>query len=105
MILLDEPATGLDLAAREQLLTGLDSLRDGHPQLASVLVTHHLEEIPSSTTHAVLLRDGEVHAQGLAAEVITSELVSSCFDHPVHIAHDDGMAAPAAGPPGPCQDR
>jgi iron complex transport system ATP-binding protein len=90
MILLDEPATGLDLAAREQLLTGLDHLRDQHPQLASVLVTHHLEEIPSSTTHAVLLRDGKVHAQGLAADVITSELVSSCFDHPVRIRYDDG---------------
>ena len=90
MILLDEPATGLDLAAREQLLTGLDALRDQHPQLASVLVTHHLEEIPSSTTRAVLLRDGKVHAQGLAPDVITSELVSSCFDHPVRIRYDDG---------------
>ncbi len=46
LLLLDEPATGLDLAAREQLLTGLDTLRAGHPRLASVLVTHHLEEIP-----------------------------------------------------------
>jgi iron complex transport system ATP-binding protein len=90
MILLDEPATGLDLAAREQLLSGLDHLRDQHPKLASVLVTHHLEEIPASTTHAVLLRDGKVHAQGLVADVITSELVSSCFDHPVRIRHDEG---------------
>ena len=98
LLLLDEPATGLDLAAREQLLTGLDTLRIGHPQLASVLVTHHLEEIPSSTTHAVLLRDGEVFAQGLAADVITSELVSGCFDHEVRIAHDDGRWTARAVP-------
>ncbi len=90
LLLLDEPATGLDLAAREQLLTGLDTLRAGHPQLASVLVTHHLEEIPASTTHAVLLRGGKVHAQGPVLEVVTSELISGCFDHPVQISHDTG---------------
>ncbi len=90
LLLLDEPATGLDLAAREQLLTGLDTLRAGHPRLASVLVTHHLEEIPASTTHAVLLRDGKVFARGPAGDVVTSEHISGCFDHDVQIAHDDG---------------
>jgi iron complex transport system ATP-binding protein len=98
LLLLDEPATGLDLAAREQLLSGLDGLRAGHPTLASVLVTHHLEEIPSSTTHAVLLRGGEVFAQGRVADVITSELISGCFDHPVRIAHDGGRWAARAVP-------
>jgi iron complex transport system ATP-binding protein len=98
LLLLDEPATGLDLAAREQLLTGLDTLRAGHPGLASVLVTHHLEEIPASTTHAVLLRGGEVFAQGPVADVVTSELVSGCFDHRVRIAHDDGRWTARAVP-------
>ncbi len=98
LLLLDEPATGLDLAAREQLLTGLDTLRAGHPQLASVLVTHHLEEIPASTTHAVLLREGEVFAQGPVADVVTSELISGCFDHDVRIAHDDGRWAARSVP-------
>ncbi len=100
LLLLDEPATGLDLAAREQLLSSLDALRTAHPQLSSVLVTHHLEEIPASTTHAVLLRAGRVHAQGPVDEVVTSELISSCFDHPVRIAHDHGRwvaRAEAAG--------
>ncbi len=90
LLLLDEPATGLDLAAREQLLSGLDGLRSAHPMLASVLVTHHLEEIPASTTHAVLLRGGEVIAQGPVADVVTSELISRCFDHPVQINRDQG---------------
>ncbi len=101
LLLLDEPATGLDLAAREQLLTGLDTLRAGHPRLASVLVTHHLEEIPASTTHAVLLRGGEVFAQGPVTEVVTSELISGCFDHPVQIRHEGGRwtarAVPGSG--------
>ncbi len=90
LLLLDEPATGLDLAAREQLLGGLDVLRAAHPTLASVMVTHHLEEIPQSTTHALLLRDGRQHAAGPAAEVVSSELISTCFDHPVRIRYDDG---------------
>jgi iron complex transport system ATP-binding protein len=98
LLLLDEPATGLDLAAREQLLTGLDALRSGHPRLASVLVTHHLEEIPASTTHAVLLRAGEVFARGPVADVVTSELISGCFDHPVLIGHDAGRWTARAVP-------
>ncbi|MFC7659259.1 hypothetical protein ACFQV8_26770 [Pseudonocardia benzenivorans] len=80
LLLLDEPATGLDLAAREQLLTALDVLRHEHPALATVLVTHHLEELPPSTTHAYLLRDGRCLAAGPASSVLTTDLVSECFD-------------------------
>src|SRR6516162_10059666 len=64
LLLLDEPAAGLDLTARELLLDSLDLLRHQHPELASVLVTHHLEELPESTTHALLLRAGECLAAG-----------------------------------------
>lgn len=90
LLLLDEPATGLDLAAREQLLTSLDTLRLEHPELATVLVTHHLEELPGSTTHAMLLRAGQCVASGPADEVLTTDRVSKCFDHPVRIARTDG---------------
>ncbi|TWF95954.1 ABC transporter ATP-binding protein [Saccharopolyspora dendranthemae] len=90
LLLLDEPATGLDLAAREQLLTSLDELRAEHPGLATVLVTHHLEELPTGTTHAMLLRDGRCLAAGEVDEVITGEHISTCFDHPVHITRDHG---------------
>ncbi|RKT88119.1 iron complex transport system ATP-binding protein [Saccharopolyspora antimicrobica] len=90
LLLLDEPATGLDLAAREQLLTSLDDLRAEHPQLATVLVTHHLEELPASTTHAMLLRDGQCLASGEVDEVITTDHISKCFDHPVRITRTDG---------------
>lgn len=90
LLLLDEPATGLDLAAREQLLTALDSLRAEHSSLASILVTHHLEEIPASTTHAVLIKDGRIIADGHVDEVITTENISACFDHPIDIDRRNG---------------
>ncbi len=90
LLLLDEPATGLDVAAREQLLTSIDELRRARPSLTSVLVTHHLEELPASTTHALLLREGRVLASGPAAEVLTTDLISACFDHPIAIERAGG---------------
>jgi iron complex transport system ATP-binding protein len=98
LILLDEPSTGLDIAAREQLLESIDLLSETHPEVASVLVTHHLEELPSSTTHALLLADGRVVAAGPAAAALTSEHVSAAFKHPIDVRHDDGRwSARAAG--------
>ena len=90
LLLLDEPATGLDLAARERLLSAIDRLRADVDRLASVLVTHHLEDLPSSTTHAMLLRDGEVTASGPVAQTLTSDEISACFDHPVAVRRHDG---------------
>ncbi|GAB3985660.1 ATP-binding cassette domain-containing protein [Actinoallomurus acanthiterrae] len=90
LLLLDEPATGLDVAAREQLLTSIDQLRRAQPSLTSVLVTHHLEELPASTTHAILLRGGRVLASGPADGVLTTDLISACFDHPITIDRSGG---------------
>ncbi|MET8974187.1 ATP-binding cassette domain-containing protein [Streptomyces sp. NPDC004539] len=91
LLLLDEPATGLDLPGREQLIGALGTLAEEHPALATVLVTHHLEELPPHTTHALLLRDGRTLAQGPAPEVLTADLVGKCFDLPLTLdRHDDG---------------
>ncbi|MFB7252016.1 ABC transporter ATP-binding protein [Microbacterium sp. NPDC056234] len=90
LLLLDEPTTGLDVAAREQLLDTIDVLFRTGPDLASVLVTHHLEELPESTTHAMVIADGRVVAAGPATETITSEIISEAFRHPIDVAHDDG---------------
>jgi len=98
LLLLDEPAAGLDVAGREQLLTSLDDLRDRQPDLATVLVTHHLEELPASTTHALLLRDGRVLAAGTADEVLTTKLATACFGHPVAVTTHAGRWAAISGP-------
>jgi iron complex transport system ATP-binding protein len=90
LLLLDEPATGLDVAAREHLLETVDALRQRHPDLGSVMVTHHLEDLPASTSHAVLLRDGAAVAQGSADDVITSSAVSHAFDFPLAIGRESG---------------
>ncbi|MGW5222618.1 ABC transporter ATP-binding protein [Nocardia sp. NPDC004085] len=90
LLLFDEPSTGLDVAAREQLLDTLDTLDRTHPEVASILVTHHLEELPSTTTHALLIAGGHAVAAGPAAETITTENVTAAFAHPVEVRHDDG---------------
>ncbi|GAV40697.1 ABC transporter ATP-binding protein [Streptomyces acidiscabies] len=91
LLLLDEPATGLDLPGREQLIGALEKLAEDHPDLATVLVTHHLEELPPHTTHALLLRDGRALAQGPAPETLTPDLVGKCFDLPLTLdRHADG---------------
>lgn len=97
LLLLDEPSTGLDVAAREQLLDVIDRLRASDPSLASVLVTHHLEELPSSTTHALLLRDGRTVAQGFADDVLTTETVTACFDYPIRIERSEDRWLARAG--------
>lgn len=90
LLLLDEPTTGLDVAAREQLLETIDDLSLNEPEVASVLVTHHLEELPESTTHAMVIAQGAVLAAGPIADVVTSEIVSDAFRHPIDVVHDEG---------------
>ncbi|MGI5218228.1 ABC transporter ATP-binding protein [Nocardia sp. CA-290969] len=90
LLLLDEPTTGLDVAAREQLLHTIDSLDSTHPGLASVLVTHHLEELPTSTSHALLIAGGRTVAAGPAGETITTATISAAFDHPVLVDRRHG---------------
>lgn len=88
LLLLDEPAVGLDLAAREALIAALDRLSREQTELTSVLVTHHMEEIPPATTHALLLREGRVVVAGLIEETLTSENLSTCFGLPVECRYD-----------------
>jgi iron complex transport system ATP-binding protein len=90
LLLLDEPTTGLDVAAREQLLETIDDLSRSEPEVASVLVTHHLEELPESTTHAMVISDGSVLAAGVVSDVVTSEIISAAFRHPIDVSHDGG---------------
>jgi iron complex transport system ATP-binding protein len=80
MLLLDEPAAGLDLGGREDLVARLSALALDAEAPAMVLVTHHVEEIPPGFTHALLLRDGRAVVSGLMDDVVTSENLSKTFD-------------------------
>jgi iron complex transport system ATP-binding protein len=100
LLLLDEPATGLDLVAREQLLAHIDELCRTYPELTTVLVTHHLEELPAGTSHALLLRDGEVVAAGRADDVLTTDLITECFAHPITVTRANGRWSATAGQAG-----
>lgn len=79
LLLLDEPAAGLDLGAREDLVGRLGRLARDADAPVSVLVTHHLEEVPPGTTHALLLRGGRVVAAGEIGDTLTSAHLSAAF--------------------------
>jgi iron complex transport system ATP-binding protein len=90
LLLLDEPTTGLDLPAREALLAAISTLTASHPGLATIIVSHHLEELPATTTGALLLRHGRVVAMGDADATLTTENVTACFGFPVSVRRDEG---------------
>ena len=79
LLLLDEPAAGLDLGGREDLLRRLTALARDPKAPMMVLVTHHVEEVPDGFTHAMLLRRGSVLAAGPVGEVFTARNLSRCF--------------------------
>ncbi|MGH9102700.1 MAG: ABC transporter ATP-binding protein [Acidimicrobiales bacterium] len=79
LLLLDEPAAGLDLGARERFVRRLDELAAEQPELPVVMVTHHVEEVPEGATHALLLRSGRAVSNGGIEESLTSETLSDCF--------------------------
>lgn len=97
LLLLDEPSTGLDVAAREQMIQTLDGLPDAIPGLTTVMVTHHFEELPTTTTHAALLRGGRLVAAGPIDEVLTTPLVTETFAHPIEVRRHRGRWSAVAG--------
>jgi len=90
LVLLDEPTAGLDLGGREELVLSLDALAADHRSPPSVLVTHHVEEIPARFTHAMLLSGGRILDAGPVEEVLTDESVSQCFGLAVQLEQRDG---------------
>jgi iron complex transport system ATP-binding protein len=90
LLILDEPAAGLDLGAREDLLTRLSALALDSSAPTSLLVTHHVEEIPTGTTHALLLRDGAIVAAGLINQVLTSQNISQTFGLSINLTVEGG---------------
>jgi iron complex transport system ATP-binding protein len=96
LLLLDEPAAGLDLSGREALVRTLSELAQDPYAPASVLVTHHVEEIPVGITHALLLKGGRLVAAGPVEETLTAENLSATFDLPLALSRSDGRWAARA---------
>jgi iron complex transport system ATP-binding protein len=96
LLLLDEPAAGLDLGGREDLLRRLSVLAGDPAAPATVLVTHHVEEIPPGFTHALLLRAGAVVAAGTLGAVLSGPALSECFGLALELDAADGRYAARA---------
>jgi iron complex transport system ATP-binding protein len=90
LLLFDEPAAGLDLPARERLLTAMTTTASTDAAPASMLATHHLEEIPATTTHAALLRAGSIIANGPIDDVLRPDALAACFGLAIDVERRDG---------------
>jgi iron complex transport system ATP-binding protein len=90
LLLLDEPAAGLDLAGRETLVNTLAELAQDDYAPASILVTHHVEEIPSGITHAMLLKGGKIVAAGPLRDTLTAGNLTKTFDVELSLVENDG---------------
>ncbi len=90
LLLLDELFNALDLPSREDLVDTMRHLALNRPHLATVTVTHHLEELSPALTHALLLREGRVLTQGPITEVLTTDHLTACFGRPVEVSRHGG---------------
>ena len=90
LLLLDEPTAGLDMGGREDLLARFANFASDERAPVTITVTHHIEEIPVGTTHALLLKDGKVAVSGPVNQVITSEHVSAVFGLQMEVSNSNG---------------
>jgi len=90
LLLLDEPASSLDLGGREDLLKRIEAFASDVLAPATVIVTHHIEEIPSGTTHALLLKEGRAIAEGVIDSVINDVNLSTAYGLPITVQSQGG---------------
>lgn len=90
VLILDEPTAGLDLGARETLVSALDEIIAGKRSPQVVLVTHQIEEIPTGITHCAVMRGGAMIAQGPIADTLTGVVLSEAFSLPLLAGMADG---------------
>ena len=103
LLLLDEPAAGLDLSGREDLVASLATLASDALSPVTVMVSHHVEEIAIGFTHVLMLRDGKVTAAGPIDQTLTADNLTATFALPLVLEHADGRyfarrALDTAGP-------
>jgi len=90
LLLLDEPGAGLDLGAREDLVSTLGVLAGDPSAPTLALVSHHVEEIPPSFTHVLLMRDGRIVAAGPLQQTLTEAALSTTFGLPLVVEQREG---------------
>jgi iron complex transport system ATP-binding protein len=95
LLLLDEPTAGLDLLAREQVLATVQRMFEPEgvrlaPPPTTVMITHHVEELPPATSHVLLLSGGRVAARGTPGEVLRAEVLSRAYDFEVQVRQSNG---------------
>ncbi len=90
LLILDEPTNGLDLLAREQVLMTISRIRRSARDMAIVLITHHVEELPPETSQVLILREGQVFAQGTPAEALRDEAMSKAYGIKVEVHRRQG---------------
>jgi iron complex transport system ATP-binding protein len=83
LLLLDEPAAGLDVGGRERLIATLSRLAQDAAAPPTVMITHHVEEIPAGFTHVLLLREGRVVAAGPLRDTLAADALSATFGLPL----------------------
>ncbi len=98
LLVLDEPTAGLDLGGREALVAALDGVAAARRPAATVFVTHHVEDIPASTTHLLAIGDGRALAAGPIGDVLTADLLSDLFEVPVSLERRRGRWSARAQP-------
>ncbi|MEN9292246.1 MAG: hypothetical protein RL288_42 [Actinomycetota bacterium] len=97
LLLLDEPAAGLDLGGREDILSRITAYTSDDSAPVTIIVTHHIEEIPAGTTHALLLKEGKVAYSGVISEVLTAEHLHEVFGVNLKLHFDGNRYFASAG--------
>jgi iron complex transport system ATP-binding protein len=91
LLILDEPTAGLDLLAREQILATIQSLfEQPHDPPTTILITHHIEELPPATSNVLLLSEGKIAAAGAPDDVLKPEILSRLYNCPVQVRQSAG---------------
>lgn len=90
LLIMDEPAAGLDLGGREDLVATLSLLATDSNAPAIALVSHHVEEVPPGFTHVLMLRAAQVVAAGPIQDVLTAENLSTTFGMSLQLTVEDG---------------